>query len=158
LGEGTTAELWLPATDEAADHEAVPHLEPLAASHAAKVLLVDDEEIVRHAIAEMLRDIGYNVEEAESAAQALAVLRSGTKTELLVTDYLMPGMTGAALIAELRAAGYRMPVLLITGYTPAGGEVPPDVPRLSKPFRQVDLAAKVDELLRVSAGHGGVRT
>jgi signal transduction histidine kinase len=150
-GEGTSVELWLPATDTASDIEVMPYAEPVTARHAAKVLLVDDEEIVRTATAEMLRDVGYRVEEAASAAQALASLRAGEETEVLVTDYLMPGMTGAALIAELRAAGYYMPVLLITGYTPAGGEVPADVPRLSKPFRQVDLAAKVDELLRAGA-------
>lgn len=154
MGQGTRVELWLPATDEASDYLTVPHVEPVVARHAARILLVDDEEIVRHATAEMLRDIGYLVEEAASAAQALATLQSGERTEVLVTDYLMPGMTGAALIAELRAAGHAIPVLLITGYTPAGGDVPADVPRLSKPFRQVDLAAKVDELLRLSATDG----
>ena len=151
-GEGTKVELWLPVTDEAADGEAMPYVEPVAAHHAARVLLVDDEEIVRQATAEMLRDLGYLVEEASSAAQALAALRSGKQTEVLVTDYLMPGMTGAGLIAELRAAGQQMPVLLITGYAPAGGDVPADVPRLAKPFRQADLAAKVDELLRAGSG------
>jgi signal transduction histidine kinase len=150
LGEGTSVKLWLPVTDEATDGETLPYMEPVAAHHAANVLLVDDEEIVRHATAEMLRDLGYQVEEAASAAEALATLRSVKTTELLVTDYLMPGMTGAGLIAELRAAGEQMPVLLITGYAPAGGDVPADVPRLSKPFRQADLAAKVDELLRAS--------
>jgi len=152
--QGTRVELWLPATEETTENKAAPYVEPVAARHAAKVLLVDDEEIVRHATAEMLRDVGYLVEEAASAAQALASLRSGEPTEVLVTDYLMPGMTGAALIAELRASGYFIPVLLITGYTPAGGEVPPDVPRLSKPFRQVDLASKLDELLHTSAAIG----
>jgi CheY-like chemotaxis protein len=155
--EGTSVELWLPATDETTECEAVPFAEPIAARHAARVLLVDDEEIVRHATAEMLRDVGYLVEEAGSAAQALASLRSGDTTEVLVTDYLMPGMTGAGLIAELRAAGDFIPVLLITGYAPAGGEVPADVPRLSKPFRQVDLAAKVNELLLKSAASGQSR-
>jgi CheY-like chemotaxis protein len=60
----------------------------------------------------------------------------------------MPVKTGAALIQELRTSGNRLPALLITGYAAAGDDVPPDVPRLSKPFKQVDLAAKVDELLR----------
>jgi signal transduction histidine kinase/CheY-like chemotaxis protein len=150
-GEGTCVALWLPATEAAAQIEATPRAEPVTASHAARVLLVDDEEIVRHATAEMLRDIGYLVEEAGSAAQALAALQAGERMEVVVTDYLMPGMTGAGLIAELRANGVGIPVLLITGYAPAGSDVPPDVLRLSKPFRQVDLAAKVDELLRISA-------
>ena len=57
-------------------------------------------------------------------------------------------MTGGGLITELRAAGIRIPALLITGYAAAGEDVPPDVPRLGKPFRQVDLAARVNDLLR----------
>jgi CheY-like chemotaxis protein len=69
----------------------------------------------------------------------------------LVTDYLMPGMTGAALISEMRAAGNPMPALLITGYAARGEDVAADVPRLTKPFRQVDLAAKVHDLLHPTA-------
>ncbi len=147
-GRGTTVELWLPATDEPASQEAAPRAEPLAARRAARILLVDDEDIVRFATADMLRDLGYEVVEAGSGSQALAALRSGIEADLLVSDYLMPGMTGAALIHELRSAGVRIPALLITGYAAAGDDVPADVPRLAKPFRQVDLAARVDELLR----------
>jgi len=68
----------------------------------------------------------------------------------------MPGMTGGQLIQELRAAGHALPALLVTGYAAAGEDVPADVVRLAKPFRQVDLAARVDELLRPapSAGAG----
>ena len=148
-GHGTIVELWLPATDEATELTVSTHAEAVSARRAAKVLLVDDEEIVRLATADMLRDVGYMVVEAASASQALSKLRSGEQMEVLVTDHLMPGMTGAALIAELRAAGNRMPALLITGYAAAGSDLPADVPRLSKPFRQSELATKVDELLRV---------
>jgi len=147
-GHGTIVELWLPATDEATDLAISAPAEPLRARRPATVLLVDDEEIVRLATADMLRDVGYLVVEAASASQALSRLRAGERMEVLVTDHLMPGMTGAALIAELRAAGNAMPALLITGYA-AANDLPPDVPKLSKPFRQADLATKVDELLRV---------
>lgn len=146
-GHGTVVELWLPATDEVTDMAVSTHTEPMGARRAAKVLLVDDEEIVRLATADMLRDVGYLVVEAASASQALSWLSSGEQMEVLVTDHLMPGMTGAALIAELRAAGNLIPALLITGYAAAGSNLPPDVPRLSKPFRQAELATKVDELL-----------
>jgi signal transduction histidine kinase len=149
-GDGTVVELWLPATDEATGLTVGTHSEPVTARRAAKVLLVDDEEIVRLATADMLRDVGYVVVEAASASQALTRLRSGEQIEVLVTDHLMPGMTGAALIAELRAAGNAIPALLITGYASVGSDLPAGVPRLSKPFRQADLATKVDELLRVA--------
>ena len=149
-GKGTTVELWLPVTEEVAERGDAVRPEPAAARHGAKVLLVDDEEIVRFATADMLRDLGYEVIEAGSGSQALAALRSGIEAHILVTDYLMPGMTGAALIGEVRSSGSRIPVLLITGYAATGFDVPADIPRLAKPFRQVDLAVQVDELLRSS--------
>ncbi len=149
-GAGTTVELWLPATDEAAVDTVENAAEPVAARRAAKVLLVDDEDLVRTATADMLRDIGYSVVEVSSASQALSAIRSGVDADILVSDYLMPGMTGGQLITELRASGNRIPALLVTGYAAAGEDVPSDVIRLSKPFRQTDLAARVDELLRQS--------
>ncbi|HEX8445617.1 MAG TPA: response regulator, partial [Sphingomonas sp.] len=121
--------------------------EPVQARRAAKVLLVDDEDVVRFATADMLRDIGYIVVVVASASQALAAVLGGLDADVVVTDYLMPGMTGGELITELRAAGHRIPALLITGYSAAGADVPGDVPRLAKPFRQFDLAARVDEVL-----------
>jgi CheY-like chemotaxis protein len=98
----------------------------------------------------MLRDIGYVVVEVSSASQALSAIRSGVDADVLVSDYLMPGMTGGQLISELWSAGNRIPALLVTGYAAAGEDVPEGVIRLSKPFRQTDLAARVDELLRQS--------
>lgn len=140
--------MWLPATDEAAVDITDQASEPVAARRAATVLLVDDEELVRSATAAMLRDIGYRVIELGSGSQALSAIRSGVEVDILVSDYLMPGMTGGQLVQEIRAAGIWTPTLLVTGYAAAGEDVPHDVPRLAKPFRQVDLAARVDELLR----------
>lgn len=152
LGAGTVVELWLPATREAAAEAGGQRAEPVAARRSATVLLVDDEDLVRSATADMLRDIGYTVLEMSSGSQVLTAMRSGIAADVLVSDYLMPGMTGGQLINELRASGVRMPVLLVTGYAAAGEDVPTEVPRLAKPFRQVDLAAQVDELLRSSEG------
>ena len=146
-GRGTTIELWLPATDEVPAGADDAATEPVRARRNAQILLVDDEELVRTATADMLRDLGYEVVEAGSGRQALASLHAGIDPDAIVTDYLMPGMNGAALIADLRAAGCQRPTLLITGYAAAGEDVPPDVPRLAKPFRQIDLAARLDDLL-----------
>ncbi|MBJ6120412.1 PAS domain-containing hybrid sensor histidine kinase/response regulator [Sphingomonas mollis] len=150
-GRGTAVELWLPATDEAAAGTGEQSAEPVAARRAATILLVDDEDLVRSATADMLRDIGYTVIETNSGTQALSAIRAGAEADMLVSDYLMPGMTGGQLINEVRASGIRLPALLVTGYAAAGEDVPADVMRLAKPFRQVDLAAKVDELLRTAA-------
>ena len=107
------------------------------------------------ATGDMLRDLGYTVVEASSGSQALATLRAGAKIDLVLSDYLMPGLTGAALIHEMRDAGLRTPTLLVTGYSAAGEDVPADVPRLTKPFRQADLAARLDELLERASTNKG---
>ena len=83
--------------------------------------------------------------------------RAGLDADLLVTDYLMPGITGAALISELRAKGIGLPTLLITGYAATGEDVPSDIPRLAKPFRQADLAAQIHQLLSTGMPRKGLR-
>ena len=157
-GQGTSIALWLPVSDEAVSEQQPERDEPVHAAQHAKVLLVDDEEIVRTATADMLRDLGYEVVEMPSAIQALSAIRSGIDADVLVTDYLMPGMTGAALIQELRGKGIGLPTLLITGYAATGEDVPADVPRLSKPFRQADLAARIHDLLSMRRGPAALRS
>lgn len=158
VGRGTTIELWLPVSTEAAREEAARDAAPLAAPRHAKVLLVDDEELVRSATADMLRDLGYDVVEMPSASQAIGAVRAGLDIDVLVTDYLMPGMTGAALIQELRGVGLGLPTLLVTGYAATGADVPSDVPRLAKPFRQADLAGEIHALLTRCKGATRLRS
>ncbi len=145
-GKGTRAELFLPAADCRAVATQV-NAASVPALRRASVLLVDDEELVRSGTADMLADLGHTVTEAGSGAQALAALRGGVEVDLVVTDYLMPGMTGAGLIRELRELWPRMPVLLVTGFANTAADVPGDVPKLAKPFRQADLSARVNDLL-----------
>nr|WP_280922923.1 PAS domain-containing hybrid sensor histidine kinase/response regulator [Rubellimicrobium aerolatum] len=146
-GRGTSVELWLPATDREEAGASGPEAQAMPVRPGATILLVDDEQLVREATADMLRDLGYGVVEASSGLRALALLRSHPGVEAVVTDYLMPGMSGAALIRELRQGGYALPVLLVTGYANAGVDVPEDVARLAKPFRQADLATRLAALL-----------
>lgn len=147
-GQGTTAILWLPAAEgeaeAAADGEAAS---PRAAAGSATVLLVDDEDLVRLGTAEMLSEAGYRVVQAASADQALQMVRSGLGFDALITDYAMPGMTGADLAREVRALRPETPVLMITGYASLTDVQTEGLPRLAKPFRQTDLAAAVAEVL-----------
>ena len=152
-GEGTSVGIWLPVANEAVAHIAGSSDEVVHAAGSAKILLVDDEEIVRTATAEMLRDVGYIVTEATSASQALVAVKGGIEVDAVVTDYLMPGMNGAQLIRELHQIRRQLPVLLVTGYAAGGEDVPVGVPVLSKPFRQADLARHLNEVLR-QAHHG----
>lgn len=146
-GSGTTAEIWLPV---AADLPVVDEVDSRAAAPAvqrATILLVDDEELVRLGTADMLSDLGYDVIEATSGAEALRILRHGTAPDLLVSDYLMPAMNGVQLIEEARPLAPDMRVMLMTGYSTIAEGPGAAIPRLAKPFRQADLAEFVAGLL-----------
>ena len=148
VGQGTTATLWLPVSSEPVGMDAV--VEPAGLSpdgRRAVVLLIDDEEVVRHATAEMLAEAGYGVIQAGGAADALELLNGGVEIEAVVTDYAMPGQTGAELARQLRTLRPELPILLITGYAAIAEDEIDDLPRLAKPFRQAELAAAVAEVL-----------
>lgn len=146
-GEGTTAEIWMPQASEAASADDLESRPAIRAVRDATILLVDDEELVRIGTGEMLSDLGYKVVEANSGAEALRLLRTGDAPDLMITDYLMPGMNGVALIEHARRLAPTMEMMLITGYSTVAQGPAATVPRLAKPFRQADLAALVAELL-----------
>ena len=139
LGLGTSIELLLPATAASV----VPIDQPTdptdAAIGAGTVLLVDDEDPVRQTTAEMLIELGYHVIEAHSGEAAIELIDQHA-IDMIVTDHLMGGMTGTALIEHVRQTAPDLPVLVISGYADAAG-IAADVPRLTKPFRSAELAA-----------------
>lgn len=139
-GEGTAICLWLPESPQ-------PVCKSQSISPATQmrcpggiVLLVDDEELVRQSAAQMLADLGYQVRTAGSAGEAKALIDTGLKFDLLITDHLMPGMTGTQLARDIRSKLPDLNVLIISGYADAD-DIDPDLPRLTKPFRQADLTA-----------------
>jgi PAS domain S-box-containing protein len=144
-GLGTNVELWLPVSDAGAPAAAGARGAPAATAGAGTALLVDDEEVVRLSTADMLADLGYAVVEAASGEAALRLLDGGLRPDLLVTDHLMPGLSGSDLALEARRRWPTLPILLVSGYAEIDG-VAPDLARLSKPFRQADLAACLAEL------------
>lgn len=146
-GLGTIADVWLPVAAEAVNSEDMEAPPPVRAPRRATILLVDDEELVRTGTADMLSDLGYDVIEASSGVDAVRLLRGGEKPDLLITDYLMPGMNGVELIHEAAALVPAMRVALITGYSTIAEGPGASVPRLAKPFRQGNLAKFVADLL-----------
>jgi len=148
-GLGTTADVWLPAAAEAVNSDDLEAPPPVRAPRRATILLVDDEELVRTGTADMLSDLGYDVIEASSGVDAVRLLRDGEKPDLLITDYLMPGMNGVELIQEAAALVPAMRVALITGYSTIAEGPGASVPRLAKPFRQGNLAKFVADLLAI---------
>jgi PAS domain S-box-containing protein len=139
-GVGTTIDLWIPEAAAPADQPGGDRREAAPAVASGTVLLVDDEQLVRDTVAGMLAELGYAVVEAGSAAAALARLDDGLAIDALVTDHLMPGMTGTELARSVRARRPETRVVVISGYADVE-DIAPDLPRLSKPFRQEELAA-----------------
>jgi signal transduction histidine kinase/ActR/RegA family two-component response regulator len=139
-GEGTRVDLYLPVTSDAVPAERQRVAEAALPAGKLAILLVDDEELVRIATAEMIRDLGHEVTEARGAAEALKRLDSGLEVDAVVTDYMMPGMDGGALARRVAMDRPGLPVLLITGYTgPTDAII--HLPRLAKPFGQSEIAA-----------------
>jgi len=132
---------------ERADEEQEAGGIPMPAAAPATILVVDDEELVRAATGEMLRALGYDVIEAASGAEAMRCLRQHEEIDLVVTDHIMPGMTGAMLARDVAARNPALPVLIITGYADPHA-LPPEQPNLRKPFRSEQLATAVAGLLK----------
>ena len=149
VGEGTTAELVLPVSTEPAEVRLDADT-PVIERGAGTVLLVDDEELVRMSIADGLRDLGFQVVEAASAAGALEHLREGLAPDVLVTDHMMPGMTGATLAREARNKIPDLPVLMITGYANLRPAETRGLEVMAKPFHRGDLAARIADMMKQS--------
>ena len=144
LGSGATIKIWLPLADRHAAEPLAP-TDPVLGPRSGTVLLVDDEDLVRASTADMLADLGYRVVEAQTAEDAVRKLDEEIQVDILITDHLMPGMTGADLARTVARKKPGLPVLLISGYAEAEG-VGLEFTRLTKPFRQGELAACLAEL------------
>ena len=147
LGRGTTIALWLPVSQTGYGAVEDMGIKPVIGQSRGCVLLVDDEELIRMSTADMLTDMGFEVCEAGSAEDALALLDKDMKVDLVITDHLMQGMSGAQLAHEVRARNPALPILIVSGYADVGG-IAPELPRLTKPFRQSELAEKLREFER----------
>ena len=126
----------------------------MSQSAEANILLVDDDEAVREVTAAILEDLGYSVSEAEDGPSALEALERGSRVDLLMADFSMPGMNGAELTRQVQERRPGMPVLLVTGYADARAvEAVGEERIVLKPFRNEDLARKIRTAL--GAGENG---
>lgn len=92
----------------------------------------------------MLSDLGYAVVETASAEETLTLIAGGLAPNVVITDHLMPGTDLARVLKERRPG---MPVLIISGYAEDDG-IAPGLPRLTKPFRQAELAGSRSKLAK----------
>lgn len=148
-GEGTVAELWLPVAPEVRDPVAAPAASAASPSSAgsARILAVDDDALILMSTVDMLEDLGHSVTSANSGARALELIREGTEIDLLITDFSMPGMSGAELARSARELRPDLPILLATGYAELPEGHDHGYPRLSKPYQQDQLAAEISRIL-----------
>jgi PAS domain S-box-containing protein len=147
VGKGTTATLLLPVATAAPETES-PADTSQKVHRSAVILFVDDDPLIAMSTTEMLEDLGHRVIGANSGLHALDILRSEQQIDLMMTDHVMPGMTGIELAAASRKVRPSLPILLATGYAelPEGAQV--DLPRLAKPYHQDQLRDRLEQLLR----------
>lgn len=151
-GEGTTVRLYFPAAKgPAMQAKAQPAAAGLTGG-TERILVVEDNELVRQHVAAQLSGLGYRVNAAASAAEALDVIDGGWDVDLLFTDVVMPGGMNGKQLAD--AAQLRQPslkVLFTSGYTEDAivhqGRLDPGVNLLGKPYRRAELVAKVRQVL-----------
>jgi CheY-like chemotaxis protein len=138
-GEGTAVRLLfrkadVPVTEaaEPAEDSAVPAKPPVPLS----VLVIDDDPDVRRFIVETLEEQGYEVREVSDGRAGLAELER-SRPDLVVLDFIMPGLSGAEVASRIRAEAPGQPILFVSGYseTEAVKRAAPDTPLLTKPFR-----------------------
>ena len=157
LGQGTSIKIYLPRltgvpeTASTSEHE--QNL-PLGESREV-ILVVEDEPTVRQFSVEALRELGYQVIEAEGAAAALRLLDAHPEIVLMFTDVVMPDINGARLAEEARRRRPDLKILFTTGYTRNAvvhnGVLDPGVEMLGKPFSLDALAAKIRFVLESTA-------
>jgi CheY-like chemotaxis protein len=144
-GLGTSVDLLLPQSNAEPVEERAPSSHSAEAA-SGRIVLVDDEPGVRASTAEMLIDLGYDVVEFDRATEALTWL-DGNQADLVVTDHLMPGMSGTDFARRLTAERPELRTLIVSGYADLEC-ISPDLPRLSKPFRMAELAEALVSLQR----------
>lgn len=152
-GVGTTIKIYLPRNtgEEMVREEARPVGELPHARDGEIVLVVEDDERVRHLSVDALRELGYTVVQASDAGQALTVLTLQPRVDLLFTDVVMPDLDGRRLADKAREQRPDLKVLYTTGYTRNAivhnGMLDADVAFIAKPFTIEQIALKVRQVL-----------
>jgi nitrogen-specific signal transduction histidine kinase len=151
-GKGTVFTLYFPVAD------AVPKMQPVRETHRrplngkpATVLIVDDEPLVLQAVQRALLHEGFEVHVASTGATAIDLARMIENLDIVITDVLMPSMSGPELARKLRENGCEAPILFVSGHTHGElserGVLLSGVEFLQKPFTERDLAKRVRGIL-----------
>jgi len=150
-GHGTQVAVYLPAVKQelAVDPVLATATQPIDDSGRDRtVLLVDDDHLVRDMLGDVLRQYGYQVRQAHSGEQALALLDDSV--DLLLTDFAMPEFNGGQLALAARERHPQLPVVILTGYAELEGLELPGSLVVQKPVQAEELARVLSELLRAA--------
>ncbi len=152
LEHGTTVRLHLPRALSSEDAGVDSEQAEVQRGAGERILLVEDDELVREYTQSQLESLGYRVVVASSGPEGLEALRQAGDFDLLFTDVVMPGgMSGRDLADAARLVRPNLPVVFTSGYTESAivhqGRLEPGVQLLNKPYRKDELAAKVRQVL-----------
>ena len=151
-GHGTTFKMYLPSAEHKVKSTTSTDAEQmLPTRHGVTILLVEDDNIMRHLTKKLLEEQGYNVLDAEGGQSALK-LSEGRQIDLLLTDVMMRGMSGPELARQLSASSPKTKIVFMSGYT---GELIPErdpslssVTLLEKPFTRSNLLKVLNDELK----------
>jgi len=150
-GQGTTIDVHVPSTDRPPERASSPTIATTSTRGGETVLLVEDDELVRKQVMQLLLREGYKVLDASNAGEALLISEQQPALDLLLTDVVMPIMNGRQLAERLRAHHPKLPVMYMSGYHDdevlRGMLGSSDVVYLQKPVRRELLLAQLRELL-----------
>jgi two-component system cell cycle sensor histidine kinase/response regulator CckA len=158
LGQGTTFKVYLPLVEEEPKQAAPTASAALMKGGSETVLLVEDEDMVRKLASELLAEGGYTVLEANGGEEAIQLGKEHTaRIDLLITDVVMPKLSGKEVAEQLRAIHPETRVLFMSGYTDEAivhhGIVDSDIAFIQKPFSERALAQKIRDVLDATNGH-----
>ena len=153
LDKGTSFKIYLPRVDQVEEHSGAPTLTAEVPTGSETILLTEDEQDVREIARDFLESGGYKVVEAKDASEAVQLARQHSGAiDLLVTDMVMPGMTGQELAVQLQREYPGLCIVFMSGYSEHAAtemaNADPAVRLLSKPFSRGALLRTVREILR----------
>ena len=152
LGKGTTFKIYLPMIKSKATHKEQPEKEATNMHGTETLLVVEDEFMVRELVCDTLRTAGYTILEASNGKQAIEIfLKNETKIDMILTDVIMPEMSGRKMIETISQTHPTVLALYMSGYTDDAiikhGVLDPGMAYIQKPFSPKALIAKVKEVL-----------
>jgi PAS domain S-box-containing protein len=150
VGIGTTVNVWLAqAMDDAMLNRTEENGDCPVRSGAMRIMLVDDDDLVRETLAEQMEELGFATLVASSGAEAVALIESGVALDALVSDLSMPGMSGVTTIQKVRALRPGLHCFLLTGYIGerAALEGGDHFTLVHKPISGKKLAARIEARL-----------